>query len=138
MPGERQPKMVESSVSPLVTWHWPNTGSFEMENDDHKYHELAEFYDNTDQSAAMSGACLVRRPEGYRPPKPSEAMTSYSVRMPLSVLNAVSDMAETEGKTTGAKLREIVTEYVSKRADGDAHVPVSALLDLIARAEKPG
>ncbi|MFV8395354.1 hypothetical protein [Corynebacterium hindlerae] len=109
-----------------------------MGNDNYEFQELADYYDTTDQSAAMHKAQLVERPEGYRPPKASEAMTSYSVRLPLSILNAVAKQAELEGKTTGAKLREIVTEYVSKGAAGDAHVPVSALLDLIARAEKTG
>lgn len=109
-----------------------------MGNDNYEFQDLADYYDTTDQSAAMHNAQLVERPEGYCPPKTSEAMTSYSVRMPLSVLNAVGEMAQAEGKTTGAKLREIVTEYVSKGADGDAQVPVSALLDLIARAEKTG
>ncbi|MEJ5997893.1 hypothetical protein [Corynebacterium sp. H130] len=109
-----------------------------MGNDKYEFQELADYYDNTDQSTIMRDARLMERPAEYRIPRASEAMTSYSVRLPLSILNAVGEMAEAEGKTTGAKLREIVTEYVSKGAAGDAHVPVSALLDLIARAEKTG
>lgn len=104
--------------------------------DDNKYEyqELADYYDINDFSDLVTTAKPPARPAEYRPPKPAETMTTFSVRLPVAVLDEVCKLAECENKTTGAKFREIIEDYVANRQDKNAVIPVSALQALIAQA----
>lgn len=66
-----------------------------------------------------------------------EAMNTFTVRLPVSVLEILRSVARERKETTGAVIRRIVENAVAEHVSDDATVPVSALRALIAEAEEP-
>ena len=99
-----------------------------------KLERLAARYDNTDTARELAGATAVdthTRAVG-------EPMTTFAVRLPLTVLDHVREVAQQRNLTTSALIRRWVEVGIATDARGgdDRTVPVQDLLELIGRAPR--
>ncbi|MDQ2847978.1 MAG: hypothetical protein M3Y77_16870 [Actinomycetota bacterium] len=96
-----------------------------------KLERLAARYDNTDTARELAEATAVapHTPAG-------EPMTTFAVRLPITVLDHVREVAQQRNVTTSALIRRWVEVGIATDAHGvdDRAVPVQDLLELIGRA----
>ncbi|MGP6174049.1 hypothetical protein [Corynebacterium sp. A21] len=100
------------------------------------FKELAEFFDAGDFSAEAKAAEPMKTAPGSG--NAGEPMDAFTVRLPVSVLEAVRKIAAEEGETTGSVIRRMVESAVAEHTSDQAVVPVSALRELISLAENDG
>ncbi|CAN5269577.1 hypothetical protein BH20ACT5_BH20ACT5_10260 [soil metagenome] len=100
-----------------------------------KLKALAEHYDNTDTAAELENATEA---SGGDAPPVADRMTTFAVRLPLTVLERVREIAEQNNVTTSALIRRWIDAGIAEdgRGAGDRVVPVEALLELIGRAPR--
>ena len=96
------------------------------------FKELAEFYDTGDFSDEARAAEPVKDSPGS-----DEPMDSFTVRLPVSVLETVRRIAAEEHQTTGSVIRRMVENAVAGHTSDEAMVPVAALRELISLATEP-
>lgn len=99
------------------------------------FKELAEYFDAGDFSEEARAAEPVKEPTGTA--ASVEPMDAFTVRLPVSVLEAVREIATEAGQTTGSIIRQMVEDAVAERASDEATVPVRALRELISLAQEP-
>lgn len=96
---------------------------------------LAEYYDSGDFSAEARDAepttGLVVASAATEP------MDSFTIRLPVSVLESVRSIAAERNESTGSVIRRMVENAVSDHTSDDATIPVSALRELISLAQDP-
>lgn len=94
---------------------------------DRKLRELAEHYDTTDLAEHIAEASWEES-ETVREP-----MVTYALRLPKPVIDRLRATAEHRDIKVSTLMREWLEERLTLDAtDGDATVPVSALLALVA------
>jgi hypothetical protein len=86
--------------------------------------ETAEYYDTHDVSGELADAEWTRQ-EGTQP---GSAMSGFSTRLPVGVLNDARAIARSRGMTTGSWIREVIEAAVARHKTGDDLVPLSVLL----------
>lgn len=87
--------------------------------------ELAEYFDAGDFSDEAKAAHVAEETTGTAgSTKPRDAFT---VRLPVSVLQAVRAIAAEEHEATGSIIRRMVEDTVAEHTSDEATVPVSAL-----------
>jgi hypothetical protein len=89
--------------------------------------ELQDFYDTTDQSAALETA----EPDSSTVDDP---MVGITVRFSASTLNAAREVAAQRGVKVTAQLREWIEQQLADRVDDTRVIPVAELRRLIARS----
>ena len=95
--------------------------------DEDELAELRDFYDNTDQSAALDAAELDTTTT-------DDPMVGITVRLAASTLNAARAIAQQRGVKVTAMIRQWVEQDLADQVDDQRVVPVSELRRLIARA----
>ncbi len=96
-----------------------------------RFAELAQHYDTTDLSAHIGAAepAVATTSSGS-----TEPMDAFTVRLPVSLLNALRDRAVAEHVTTGQMIRRTLEAALSVTVDDDKTIPVHKLRALIADA----
>ena len=98
------------------------------------YERLAHYYDTNDFSHEAAESTVEESPSRTAPVV--EPMDSFTVRLPVSLLDKVRSLAAEKGLPTGAMLRNIIQNAVAGETDDDATVSVAELRRLIATADK--
>ena len=100
-----------------------------------KLERLAEHYGTADTAHELEQATPAVQPDA---PPLTERMTTFAVRLPVTLLERAREVAEQRNVTTSAIIRRWVEAGVAQDgADvGDRTVPVQALLELIGRAPR--
>ncbi|MBD8031307.1 ribbon-helix-helix protein, CopG family [Corynebacterium gallinarum] len=99
------------------------------------FQELADYYDTGDFSEEAKAAQPTTDDAG--PGGPTEPMDSFTVRLPVSVLEAVRKIAAEGNDTTGSVIRRMVEGAVAEHTSDEATIPVRALRKLISLANDP-
>lgn len=89
--------------------------------------ELRDYYDTTDQSAALENAEIDTSTT-------DDPMVGITVRLPASTLNTARALAEQRGIKVTALIRQWVEQNLAEQTDDRRVVPVSELRRLIAHA----
>lgn len=108
------------------------------------FKDLAAYFDAGDFSEEAKAAQPAKDTPGSA--GSAEPMDSFTVRLPVSVLEVVRKIAAEENETTGSIIRRMVENAVAEHTSDEATVPVSALRELISlaqdtdqpRKQKPG
>lgn len=96
-----------------------------------KLDRLAKHYDDADTSEELAEATEARADA----PIAAERMTTFAVRLPVTVLDHVREIADHRGETTSAVIRQWIEAGIATDAGSeDRVVPVQQLLELIGRA----
>lgn len=105
-----------------------------MKHNHTKMERLAERYDSADTSRELVEATAATAD----PPAASERMTTFAVRLPVSVLDHVREVAAQRGMTTSAVIRQWIETGIAEDVRGadDRVVSVSALVELIGRTSR--
>jgi len=90
--------------------------------------ELRDYYDSTDQSAALSTA--TQEPAGDA--GAGEVLVSTSIRLPKSLMDQVRSRAEDAGIPATTLMRQWITAHIHDTAVSEQVVSVADLEQLIA------
>lgn len=98
-----------------------------------KLERLAEHYDTTDTAEELEKATAG----GNAEPGSTERMTTFAVRLPVTVLDRVREIAEERHVTTSVLIRRWIDAGIAEDGSGVGArvVSVQALLELIGRAQ---
>lgn len=88
---------------------------------------LRDYYDSTDQSAALGGATYESTNDGA-----DEVLVSTSIRLPKSLMDQVRARAEAAGVPATTLMRQWITANVHDTTASEQFVSVADLEQLIA------
>jgi predicted DNA binding CopG/RHH family protein len=92
--------------------------------------DLAHHYDTTDLSAQIDAS----EPATPTVTGTTEPMDAFTVRLPVTLLDALRKRAAAEHITTGQMIRRTLETALSSTVDDDKTIPVHKLRALIADA----
>ncbi|MHB1510451.1 MAG: hypothetical protein ACYCST_09575 [Acidimicrobiales bacterium] len=101
-----------------------------------KLERLAEHYDTPDTTNELEDATAAGGGSAMLPG--TERMTTFAVRLPVTVLDHVREIAKERNVTSSALIRRWIAAGTAEDggAAGGRVVPVQALLELIGRAPR--